>query len=30
MQKHDWVQNIHVAINIVVMGLFVWQALTGI
>lgn len=30
MQKHDWVRSVHVAINIVVMALFGWQALTGI
>ena len=30
MQKHDWVRSVHVAINMVVMGLFGWQALTGI
>jgi len=30
MQKHDWVRSVHVAINMVVMGVFGWQALTGI
>jgi len=30
MQKHDWVRNVHILINMVVMGLFGWQALTGI
>jgi len=30
MQKHDWVRSVHVAINMVVMGLFGWQAFTGV
>jgi hypothetical protein len=30
MQKHNWVRSVHVAINMVVMGLFGWQAITGI
>jgi hypothetical protein len=29
MQKHDWVRNIHIALNVVMMGLFSWQAVTG-
>ena len=30
MQKHDWVRNIHISLNLIVMALFGWQALTGI
>ena len=30
MQKHDWIRNVHVSLNIVLMGLFGWQALTGV
>jgi len=30
MQKHNWVRNVHISINMAVMGLFAWQALTGI
>lgn len=30
MQKHDWVRNVHIALNIVMMGLFSWQAVTGV
>jgi Protein of unknown function (DUF4079) len=30
MQKHDWVRRVHVGINMVVMGLFGWQAFTGV
>jgi MFS family permease len=30
MQKHDWVRSIHVSLNVVLMGLFGWQALTGV
>jgi len=30
MPKHDWVRNVHISLNLIVMGLFGWQALTGI
>jgi hypothetical protein len=30
MQKHDWVRNIHIALNVVMMELFCWQAVTGV
>jgi hypothetical protein len=30
MQKHNWVRSIHVSLNMVLLGLFGWQALTGI
>ena len=30
MQKHDWVRSIHISLNVILMGLFSWQALTGI
>jgi hypothetical protein len=30
MQKHDWVRNVHIALNVVMMGLFSWQAVTGV
>lgn len=30
MQKHDWVRSVHVSLNVVLMGLFGWQALTGV
>jgi hypothetical protein len=30
MPKHDWVRNVHISLNLVVLGLFGWQALTGI
>jgi hypothetical protein len=30
MQKHDWVRGVHVSLNVVLMGLFGWQALTGV
>jgi uncharacterized membrane protein len=30
MQKHDWVRNVHVSVNMVLMGLFGWQAFTGV
>lgn len=30
MPKQDWLRNIHVALNLVLMGLFGWQALTGV
>jgi Protein of unknown function (DUF4079) len=30
MLKHDWVRNVHISLNLIVMGLFGWQAWTGI
>jgi hypothetical protein len=30
MQKHDWVRNIHVSLNLILLGLFGWQAVTGV
>jgi hypothetical protein len=30
MQKHTWVRSVHVSLNLVVLGLFGWQALTGV
>ncbi len=30
MQKYDWVRNIHVALNLILLGLFGWQAVTGV
>lgn len=30
MQKHDWVRSIHVSLNIILLGLFGWQAVTGV
>jgi hypothetical protein len=30
MQKHDWVRSIHVSLNLVLLGLFGWQAVTGV
>jgi hypothetical protein len=30
MQKQDGLRNVHVALNLVLMGLFGWQALTGV
>lgn len=30
MQKHDWVRNLHVSLNLVLLGLFGWQAVTGV
>jgi uncharacterized membrane protein len=29
MQKHDWVRSIHVSLNLVLLGVFGWQAVTG-
>lgn len=29
MQKHDWVRNLHILLNIILLGLFGWQAVTG-
>ncbi|MCY7336610.1 MAG: DUF4079 domain-containing protein [Chamaesiphon sp.] len=29
-RKHDWVRNVNIALNVVVMGLFSWQAVTGV
>lgn len=30
MQKHDWVRSIHVSLNMILLGLFGWQAVTGV
>ncbi|MDB9514161.1 DUF4079 domain-containing protein [Kamptonema animale CS-326] len=30
MQKHDWVRNLHILLNIILLGLFGWQAVTGV
>lgn len=30
MQKHDWVRKVHVSVNMILMGLFGWQAFTGV
>ncbi len=30
MQKHDWVRNFHVSLNLILLGLFGWQAVTGV
>ncbi|NCO74446.1 MAG: DUF4079 domain-containing protein [Cyanobacteria bacterium] len=30
MQKHEWGCSVHVSVNMVLMGLFVWQAFTGV
>jgi hypothetical protein len=30
MQKHTWVRSVHVSLNLVVLGLFGWQAITGV
>lgn len=30
MQKHTWVRSIHVSLNLVLLGLFGWQAVTGV
>lgn len=30
MQKHDWVRSIHISLNLLLMGLFGWQAVTGV
>ena len=30
MQKHTWVRSIHVSLNLAVLGLFGWQAITGV
>ncbi|MDF0554392.1 DUF4079 domain-containing protein [Kamptonema sp. UHCC 0994] len=30
MQKHDWVRNLHISLNIILLGLFGWQAVTGV
>jgi Protein of unknown function (DUF4079) len=30
MQKHDWVRSIHISLNIILLGLFGWQAVTGV
>jgi hypothetical protein len=30
MQKHDWVRSLHVSLNLILLGLFGWQAWTGV
>lgn len=30
MQKHNWVRRVHVSLNLVLLGLFCWQAVTGV
>lgn len=30
MQKYDWVRNIHISLNLILVGLFGWQAFTGV
>jgi hypothetical protein len=30
MQKHNWVRSIHVSLNLILLGLFGWQAITGV
>ncbi|MEG3899529.1 MULTISPECIES: DUF4079 domain-containing protein [unclassified Microcoleus] len=30
MQKHDWVRSIHILLNMILLGLFGWQAVTGV
>lgn len=30
MQKRDWVRSIHVSLNLILLGLFGWQAITGV
>lgn len=30
MQKHDWVRSVHVMLNLILLGLFGWQAVTGV
>ena len=30
MQKHNWVRNVHVSLNLILLGLFGWQAVTGV
>jgi hypothetical protein len=30
MQKHDWVRSVHVSLNLILLGLFSWQAVTGV
>jgi len=30
MKQHDWVRSIHVSLNLVLLGLFGWQAVTGV
>ncbi|AVH64206.1 MULTISPECIES: DUF4079 domain-containing protein [unclassified Nostoc] len=30
MQKHDWVRSIHISLNLILLGLFGWQAVTGV
>ncbi|MGJ5631695.1 DUF4079 domain-containing protein [Nostoc sp. CALU 1950] len=30
MQKHDWVRSVHISLNLILLGLFGWQAVTGV
>ena len=30
MQKQDWIRSIHVSLNVILLGLFGWQAVTGV
>jgi hypothetical protein len=30
MKQHDWVRSIHVSLNLILLGLFGWQAVTGV
>lgn len=30
MQKQDWVRSLHVSLNLILLGLFGWQAVTGV
>ncbi|MFN5516295.1 MAG: DUF4079 domain-containing protein [Cyanobacteriota bacterium] len=30
MQKYNWVRSVHVSLNMVLLGLFAWQAWTGV
>lgn len=30
MQKHLWTRNVHITLNLILLGLFGWQAITGI
>jgi uncharacterized membrane protein len=30
MQKHDWVRSLHISLNLILLGLFGWQAVTGV
>ncbi|MEN8443578.1 MAG: DUF4079 domain-containing protein [Cyanobacteria bacterium J06555_13] len=30
MRKHDWVRSLHISLNLILLGLFGWQAVTGV